>query len=87
LLANGSETFVSRQRLGKHVPAAADTHATIEVVLELVFSARSVQRNYEEVNWGDRVCSIRKSVEKRDSSKGAAVQKGLERVMVKYHHC
>jgi hypothetical protein len=34
LLANGSETtFVSGQRLGKHVPAATDTHATIEVLL------------------------------------------------------
>jgi hypothetical protein len=34
LLGNGSETtFVSRQRLGKHVPAAMDTHATIEVLL------------------------------------------------------
>jgi hypothetical protein len=31
LPTNGSETtFVSRQRLGKHVPAATDTHATIE---------------------------------------------------------
>jgi hypothetical protein len=44
LLANGSEiTFVSRQRLGKHVPATTDTHATIEVFLEAVFSTRSVQ--------------------------------------------
>jgi hypothetical protein len=39
LLANGSETtFVSRQRLGKHVPAATDKHKTIEVLLETVFS-------------------------------------------------
>jgi hypothetical protein len=31
LLAKGSETkFVSRQQLGKHVPAARDKHATIE---------------------------------------------------------
>jgi hypothetical protein len=45
LLANGSETiFVSRQRLGKHVPAATDTHSTIEVLLETVFSTLSVQR-------------------------------------------
>jgi hypothetical protein len=47
LLANGSgTTFVSRQRLGKHVPAATDTHATIEVLLSMVFSTRSVQRGY-----------------------------------------
>jgi hypothetical protein len=39
LLVNGPETiFVSRQRLGKHVPAASDTHATVEVLLEKVFS-------------------------------------------------
>jgi hypothetical protein len=33
---------VSRQRLGKHVPAATDTHKTIDVLLETVFSTRSV---------------------------------------------
>jgi ParB-like chromosome segregation protein Spo0J len=49
LLANGSEIkFDSRQRLGKHVPAATDTHATIEVLLETVFSTRSMQRGYKE---------------------------------------
>jgi hypothetical protein len=38
LLANGYETtFVSRQRLGKHVTVATDTHATIEELLEIVF--------------------------------------------------
>jgi hypothetical protein len=38
LQANGSEiTFVS-ERLDKHVPAATDTHATIEVLLEKMFS-------------------------------------------------
>jgi hypothetical protein len=47
LLANGSETFVSR-RLGKNVPAASDTHATIEVLLEVVFSTRAVQRGYKK---------------------------------------
>jgi hypothetical protein len=45
LLPNGSETtFVSRQLLGKHVPAVTDTHATIEVLSEMVFSALSVER-------------------------------------------
>jgi hypothetical protein len=45
LLANGSErTFVSRQRLGKHVPAGTNKHATIVVLLETVFSVRFVQR-------------------------------------------
>jgi hypothetical protein len=55
LLANGSETtFVSRQRLGKHIPAATDTHATIEVLLETAFSIRSLQMGYKEDNWGNR---------------------------------
>jgi hypothetical protein len=31
---------VSRQRLSKHVPAARDTHARIEVLLEMVFCTR-----------------------------------------------
>jgi hypothetical protein len=47
--------LVSRQLLGKHVPVATDTHATIEVLLETVFSSRSVQRGYEEDNWGNQV--------------------------------
>jgi hypothetical protein len=32
------------QQLDKHVPAATDTLATIEVLLETVFSTRSVQK-------------------------------------------
>jgi hypothetical protein len=47
--ANGSATtFVSRQRLGKHILAATDTHATIEILLEPVFSTRYIQRGYKE---------------------------------------
>jgi hypothetical protein len=80
LLANGSEpTFVSRQRLSKHVPTATDTHATIEVRLETVFSTRSVPRGYKKDNWGNQVSSVLEAVKKRDSWKTAAVQKGLER--------
>jgi hypothetical protein len=53
LLANGCETtFVSRQLLGKHVLAAMDTYATIEVILETVFYTRSVQMGYKEQKWG-----------------------------------
>jgi hypothetical protein len=38
LLANGSETtFVSRQRLCKHVPKVMDTHGTIQVLLQRCF--------------------------------------------------
>jgi hypothetical protein len=68
LLANSSETtFVSRQRLGKHVPAATGTHATIEVLLETVFSTRSVQRGYKEDSWSNQVSYVRESVRKRGS--------------------
>jgi hypothetical protein len=35
---------VSRQRVGKHVPAATITHATIELLFETVFSTRSVEK-------------------------------------------
>jgi hypothetical protein len=52
LLANGSETTaVSKERFGKHFPEATDTYATIEVLLERVFSTRSVQRGYKEDSW------------------------------------
>jgi hypothetical protein len=54
LLANESETtFVSRQWVSKHVPVATDTHATIEALLETVFSTWSVQMGYMEDNWGN----------------------------------
>jgi hypothetical protein len=39
---------VYRQLLGKHVSAATDTHATIEVLLERVSSIQPVQRGYKE---------------------------------------
>jgi hypothetical protein len=39
----------------KHFPAATNTNATMELLLETVFSARSVQRGYKEGNWGDPV--------------------------------
>jgi hypothetical protein len=38
---------VSRQRLGKHVPAAMVTHATVG---NGVLSTRSAQRSYKEEN-------------------------------------
>jgi hypothetical protein len=46
---------VSRQRIGKHVPAATNTHTTIVLLLETVFYTRSVQSGYKEENWGDPV--------------------------------
>jgi hypothetical protein len=72
LLVNGSETtFISRQRLGNHVPAATNTHATIEVLLETVFSTRYVQRDSKEDNWSNRISSVRVTVKKRDRRKEA----------------
>jgi hypothetical protein len=46
---------VSTQRIGKHVPAATNTHTTIELLLETVFYTRSLQRGYKEGSWGDWV--------------------------------
>jgi hypothetical protein len=60
LPANGSETtFVSRKRLGKNLPAITDTHATIEVLLEAVFSTQTEQRGYKEGNWGNQISFVR----------------------------
>jgi hypothetical protein len=36
------EAAVARKRHGKHVPAAKNTHATIEELMGAVFSMRSV---------------------------------------------
>jgi hypothetical protein len=88
LLANGTETtFVSRQQLDKHVPAATDTHVSVKVLLERVFYTLSVQRCYEEDKWSNQVSSVWESVRKGGSWKGAAIQRGLERVKLKNLHC
>jgi hypothetical protein len=78
LMANSSETFVSRQWLGNHISAATDTHATVEVQLEMLFSALSVQRGYKEDKWGNQISSVWEAVKKRDIWKEAAVQRGLK---------
>jgi hypothetical protein len=43
---------VSKHRIGKKVVAATNTNATMELLLEKVFSTRSVQRGHKENNWG-----------------------------------
>jgi hypothetical protein len=53
LLCNGREISkptraVSRQGLGRYVPAATGTHAAIEVLLETVFYTRSVKSGCKE---------------------------------------
>jgi hypothetical protein len=51
---------VSKQVIGKHVPAATNTQTTIELLLETWFSTRSVQSCYKEDNWVDPVgCQLR----------------------------
>jgi hypothetical protein len=50
---------VSRQRIGKDVLAATNTNIIIELLLETVFSTRSVQSGYKEDNLGDPGCYIR----------------------------
>jgi hypothetical protein len=55
LETNGVMQPVSRQRIGKHVPAATNTFTTIELLLKTVFSARPVQSVYKEENWDDPV--------------------------------
>jgi hypothetical protein len=65
MLENGFETiFVCRQRLGKHIPAATDTYGTIEVLLEIIFSTRSVQWGCTEDKWVNRVISLQEAVRK-----------------------
>jgi hypothetical protein len=44
---------ISRQRIGKHVPVATNTHATIELFLEMMFYNRSVWSGDKEEKWGD----------------------------------
>jgi hypothetical protein len=88
LLASGSETtFVSSQRLGKHVPAATNTYKAIEVLLETVFSTRSCKGVITKSIGVKQIRFVQESVKQRGSWKGAAVQRGLERVKLKNIHC
>jgi hypothetical protein len=56
-----------------------DTHETIEVLLETVFSARSMQRGYKEDNWANRVNYGWEAVRKRGRRKEAVGRKPLFR--------
>jgi hypothetical protein len=56
-----------------HVSAETDKHATIEVLLETVFSTRSVERGYKEDDWvnnSTRTSQLRTGVCKEKSSVG-----------------
>jgi hypothetical protein len=52
---NGVMQTVSRRRIRKHVRTATNTHSTIELLLETLFSTLSVLRGYKEDNWGNPV--------------------------------
>jgi hypothetical protein len=53
-------------------------NATTEILLETMFSTRSVQRGYKEDNWSNRVSSIWESVKIRSSWKRDAIQRVFE---------
>jgi hypothetical protein len=61
------EMAVAMERLGKHVPAATNTHATIEELLKTVFSmqsmpfsTQSIPRLYSKDQWDKPAsCSLR----------------------------
>jgi hypothetical protein len=46
---------VSRQWIGKHIPAATNMNTTIQLLLEMVFSTWSMQSGYKEDNLGNPV--------------------------------
>jgi hypothetical protein len=73
LLKNGSVDTFSRQR--------------IRIQEWTVLSARAVPRSYKEDNWDNRVSSVRESVKKRDSWKGATIHRRYESVKLKNHRC
>jgi hypothetical protein len=46
------ETSTVRLRIGKHVPAAMNTQAPLEVLLEKMFSLRPVKSDYKRGQLG-----------------------------------
>jgi hypothetical protein len=50
-IVESEETAVARKLHGKHISSVTNTHATIEELLEAVFSLRSVPRLYKESAW------------------------------------
>jgi hypothetical protein len=48
-----------------------DTQATIDILLETVFSTRPVQMGYKEHSWRNRVSSVLESMKKRLQLEGS----------------
>jgi hypothetical protein len=67
---------VSRQRLGKHIPTAIGTQATIKVLLETMSSTRSVENDYKEDNWSKN-SSVGMELLFREDSRTEAVEQPL----------
>jgi hypothetical protein len=71
---------VSRQWIGKDVPAATNRKIAIELLWEILLSARSVQSGCKEENWGDQAsCHL--------GSAREAVKIEVECVKLKNLHC
>jgi hypothetical protein len=49
------ETAVARQQFDKHVSAVMDMHATVEELLETMFSMQSMLRLYSESHWANLI--------------------------------
>jgi hypothetical protein len=69
----------SKQRLGKHVPVATNTHAIVDVLLEMAFITGSVPRGYKEENWSNQVRDSRVEAGSNTSSVALRVEGGDER--------
>jgi hypothetical protein len=54
--------LTGRCRISKHVPAAMNTHSTIELLLETAFTASSVQNGYKE-NTANQLVSLKSTCE------------------------
>jgi hypothetical protein len=61
---------ISRQWIGKHIPAATNMNTTIELLLEMVSSTCSVQSGYKEDSWDNPVSCQLTEVENWQSSSG-----------------
>jgi hypothetical protein len=75
---------VSRQRIGKHVPAVMNTNMTIQLPLETVFSTSSVESGYKKENWGNPV-SFQLSVQWRSAREATKIE--AELMKLKNLHC
>jgi hypothetical protein len=60
-IAETEEAAIAMHQLSKHAPTTTDTHATVEGLLEVVFSMQSMLRIYNEDQWDQLVCELHDS--------------------------